>query len=129
MSASRVTEAINKKRMLAALKEHYGNISRACEDLKLTRTCFYNYMKDPKFAEQVDIISEEVLDLAEGKLVKHIKEDNLTATIFLLKTKGKKRGYVEKTESTNFNTSVQLEKDVSNLSDTDLEDLIRKLEK
>lgn len=129
MGVSKVTEAMNKKRMLKALKEHYGNVSKACEDLGLTRTCFYNYMKDPKFAEQVDIISEEVIDLAEGKLLKHIKEDNLTATIFLLKTKGKKRGYVEKTESNVFNTAIQLEKDVSNLSDSDLEDLIKKLEK
>jgi hypothetical protein len=38
------------------------------------------------------------LDFAESQLHKQVKEGNTTATIFLLKTKGKKRGYIERQE-------------------------------
>ena len=41
---------------------------------------------------------EGALDLAESKLIKLIKEGNLTAIIFFLKTQGKHRGYVERQE-------------------------------
>ena len=36
------------------------------------------------------------LDFAESQLHKQINDGSTTATIFLLKTKGKDRGYVEK---------------------------------
>ena len=38
------------------------------------------------------------LDFAESQLHNQIKSGNTSATIFYLKTKGKKRGYVEKSE-------------------------------
>ena len=34
--------------------------------------------------------------MAEDQLIKQIREGNLTATIFYLKTKGQARGYIEK---------------------------------
>ena len=38
------------------------------------------------------------LDFAESQLHSQIKDGSTSATIFYLKTKGKKRGYVEKQE-------------------------------
>ena len=38
------------------------------------------------------------IDFAESQLHKQIRDGNSTATIFFLKTKGKKRGYVERQE-------------------------------
>lgn len=43
---------------------------------------------------------ESVLDIAESKLIENIKDNDNTAIIFYLKTKGKNRGYVERTEVT-----------------------------
>ena len=39
---------------------------------------------------------ESSVDLAESKLIEAIKNGNLTAIIFFLKTQGKSRGYVER---------------------------------
>lgn len=44
--------------------------------------------------------SEKVVDLAETGLIHHVKEKNLSAIIFTLKTKGKRRGYSERHEIT-----------------------------
>ncbi len=38
------------------------------------------------------------MDFAESQLYKQIKEGSTAATIFYLKTKGKKRGYIERQE-------------------------------
>ena len=43
-------------------------------------------------------IAEVTLDFAESMLHKQIQDKDTTATIFFLKTKGKKRGYVERQE-------------------------------
>ena len=39
---------------------------------------------------------EDALDLAESKLMEAIRNGNLTAIIFFLKTRGKSRGYSER---------------------------------
>ena len=38
------------------------------------------------------------MDFAESQLHQQIKDGSVAATIFYLKTKGKKRGYIEKSE-------------------------------
>ncbi|KEJ91701.1 hypothetical protein [Synergistes jonesii] len=45
-------------------------------------------------------IDESVLDLAEKHLIKLVLADDLGAICFLLKCKGKKRGYIERQEIT-----------------------------
>lgn len=42
--------------------------------------------------------AESVLDVAESKLFENIQENDNTAIIFFLKTKGKNRGYCERKE-------------------------------
>jgi hypothetical protein len=43
---------------------------------------------------------ESMLDIAETKLFENIKDNDNTAIIFYLKTKGKSRGYIERSELT-----------------------------
>jgi hypothetical protein len=53
---------------------------------------------DVDYKSAVDSIADIALDFAENKLHQSIKKGSDTATIFFLKTKGKKRGYVERPE-------------------------------
>jgi len=67
--------------------------------LGISRTKFYLLCKEhPELNELIDNKTEEVLDFAESKLQGLIEEGNITAIIFFLKCKGKKRGYTERTE-------------------------------
>ena len=58
-------------------------------------------MKDDKqFEKDVNEIQNIALDFAESQLHKQIGDGSTAATIFYLKTKGKKRGYIERQEIT-----------------------------
>ena len=88
-----------KKEMLAALERALGIVSTACTAAGIARSTHYNWMKsDPDYADAVRMINERTLDFAESHLHKLIQDGNPAATIFFLKTKGKKRGYVERQE-------------------------------
>jgi hypothetical protein len=55
--------------------------------------------KDKTYKKQVDSILDIALDFAESQLFSNIKDRDTASILFYLKTKGKKRGYVEKTET------------------------------
>lgn len=99
---------------LKHLKEGQGIISYACDVIGISRACYYKWIEsDPKFKERADEINERVVDVVESKLLNAINDDDLTAIIFYLKTKGKKRGYVERVEQdVNVNPFEQLMKEL-----------------
>jgi hypothetical protein len=88
-----------KKAMIDAMEKSLGIVTSACKLADVGRTTYYGwYNDDPEFRKAIDDIENIALDFAESKLHALIKEGNPTATIFYLKTKGKNRGYVERTE-------------------------------
>lgn len=88
-----------KVKMLKALEKSLGVVTTACKMAKVGRTTYYEWLdKDPEFKKAVDDFNNIALDFAESKLYELIQEGNVTATIFYLKTKGKKRGYIERQE-------------------------------
>lgn len=87
----------NKKKLLQELQKTSGIVAFACQKAGVSRVTFYKYRKDdPEFAEQVQDIMEVQIDVAESALLKKIRDKDLTAIIFYLKTKGKERGYIER---------------------------------
>jgi len=100
------------------IAETYGkkgcNVSQTCTALNISRKTFYEWKeKRPKLAELLDEKDEQLLDFAESKLISHINDGDTNCLIFYLKTKGKKRGYIEKTESDiNLNQFEELMKSV-----------------
>lgn len=76
------------------------NVSATCAALGISRQTFYvRKNSDPSLRERLEEAEESIIDFAESKLVEAVGEGDLTAIIFFLKTKGKKRGYVEKMEN------------------------------
>src|SRR4051812_42832968 len=91
----------NKKALLEALEKSLGVVTTACKTVGLDRGTFYRYYnEDADFKKEVDSIEDIALDFAESKLHKQIDKGDTTATIFYLKTKGKRRGYIERQEVT-----------------------------
>ena len=89
----------HKKAVLDALEKSLGVVTSACKSVGVGRTTHYLWMDtDPEYKAAVEELSGVAIDFAESQLHKQIKEGNSTATIFFLKTKGKKRGYVERQE-------------------------------
>jgi hypothetical protein len=85
--------------MLEALEKSLGVVTTACRMADISRKTHYEWYKlDEAYKEAVDDISDIALDFAESQLHKQIKDGEVSSTIFYLKTKGKKRGYVEKNE-------------------------------
>ena len=90
---------IKKELMLKALENSLGVVTVACKQANIPRSTFYKWLKDDKeFNEQVKQIENVALDFAESQLHKQIADNSTAATIFFLKTKGKGRGYTEKSE-------------------------------
>ena len=90
----------NKREFLEALKRCAGNVSEAMRQVHISRTTHYEWLNtDPEYAAAVDAIKESLIDRAESALQTLISEGNVPAVLFFLKTQGKKRGYVERTET------------------------------
>jgi hypothetical protein len=88
-----------KKAMIVALEQSLGIVTTACLTVGIDRKTHYNWLKDDEeYKAAVDSIQDITLDFAESQLHKQIKDGEVTSTIFYLKTKGKKRGYVERVE-------------------------------
>lgn len=90
---------IRKKAMLEALEASLGVVTAAAKKVGIDRTTHYKWMEnDPAYKEAVEGINDVALDFAESMLHEAIKQGKEVSTIFYLKTKGKKRGYIEKSE-------------------------------
>lgn len=108
-----------KKAMIEALEKSLGIVTTAAEQVGISRKTHYQWLKeDEEYKQEVESLTDAALDYAESKLFEKItgvevvsgydKESGEpitytqppsdTAIIFYLKTKGKKRGYIERTE-------------------------------
>lgn len=92
---------ISKEAFIIAYKENFGNISISCEAAGVGRGQYKSWLaSDPEFGKRLaEIEPEEImLDFGEQKLMERIARGDTLATMFLLKTKGKRRGYIERQE-------------------------------
>lgn len=90
-----------KKAFQEAYKKTFGNVTQTCNAIGIDRTTYYDWIKkDPKFKKQIEELEpeERFMDFLESKLVEKINGGDTTSIIFALKTKAKKRGYVERQE-------------------------------
>lgn len=105
---------IPNKKIVAAYEKKAGNLTSTAAALGVHRSTLELWRKED---EQLNVamrdVEESLVDFSESKLMESINNGNLTAIIFHLKTKGKKRGYVESVEqNVNVNPFEQLMKEL-----------------
>jgi len=92
---------LKQRKMLKALESSLGIVTIACRSIGIQRQTHYDWLeKFPEYEKEYRKLDDLVLDWAENALHTLISAQDTAATIFLLKTKGKKRGYVERQEVT-----------------------------
>ena len=90
---------IDKEALKQAIKHYKGNVSEIAESLSVSRQTVYNHLKeDEDMWSLLTDARENIIDFAESKLSKLIEQENAQVIMFTLKTLGKNRGYVEKSE-------------------------------
>lgn len=87
-----------KEAMIQALESTLGIVTTAAKKIGIDRTTHYLWMQDENYKKRVEGIADIALDFVESKLHGQIAKGDTTASIFYLKTKGKQRGYIERTE-------------------------------
>jgi hypothetical protein len=95
----RRTQAAVKRDVVKNYENSLGNVSATCRNSNISRETFYRWFReDPAFAEKINDVDEANLDFTESMLLKNIREGKEASIFFHLKTKGKRRGYIETVE-------------------------------
>ena len=95
------TKRYTNDQIADAIKAGAGIIAVAARKLGCDRKTVSNYINRSIKLQQLTMdVVEENLDRAETRLMQCIDDGQISAIIFYLKTKGKHRGYTERTEIT-----------------------------
>jgi len=94
------TRKFTKKEIVSALAKA-GTKLGAAKILGCHRDTITTYMRrDPEIADAVQEARENLIDIAEIGLMRNVSDRHPASIFFTLKTLGKDRGYVERTETT-----------------------------
>jgi hypothetical protein len=101
----------SKEVLIEALKELDGNMAACARRFHCSRGTVWSVVNsDLELRELVDELSSSFTDEAEQTLFKAIRDGNIIATIFYLKTRGRDRGYSERLELVPLSTqSIEIE--------------------
>jgi len=92
-------KGVTEEALLKAIEHCRGNITGISKSFGVSRQTIYNYInQDEVFKKAVNSARESTLDLIEKSLEGAAIDGNITAGIFILKTRAKQRGYVERQE-------------------------------
>ena len=112
-----------RKLFLRALWSARGIVKTACQSAGCSRDFYVRGMRnDPDFRIAVEMIQEDAIDFAEGKLLENIEKGYEASTIFYLKTKAKHRGYNEREL-----IGVNPNNEIKSLTDVELNERIEQL--
>lgn len=126
---------VKKQALVKAMSAQFSNIARACQMTKISRSTFYEwYRKDALFREHIDDLRMQLDDNIETTAIAKALNNggDTSMLIFMLKTRMKSRGYVEKTEVEHLGELRIMQEtalDFSNLSVDELRELKRLSEK
>ena len=115
---------ISKNKILKAIKGSAGIMSTIAKKLDVDwHTAKKHVLKYDVTRQALENEEEAILDMADNALYASVKDKEQWAVKYLLATKGKKRGYVERTEHDHTTKGESLHKKLNELP----EDELRKL--
>jgi transposase-like protein len=92
---------INAADLIKKITDAKGNVSAVARAFGVSRKTIYNHIERYKTAQDaLEDARETMLDNAESILYKKVLEGSTPELLFFLKTQGKRRGYVERSEVT-----------------------------
>ena len=91
-----------KAKFIEAYIKKLGNISKACKEMSINRTTFYNWLKEPDFKQLFEDAIESQNDMVFARIFKKTLEEDKDMLKFWAKTQMKHRGF---TEQRNINLS------------------------
>ena len=90
---------LSKKRVEEGLHQTEGQVYLTAKILQVSHTAIYNYLKKyPCLQEVKEYYDNEMVDIAELGLRGALKKEETWAIKYTLSTKGKHRGYIERTQ-------------------------------
>lgn len=99
-----MSKRLTKNKVKDLLKQAHGNYAAVARAYGVSRQAVRQFVeRDDELREIATETRETMLDNAESKLYSEAMAGNTAALIFLLKTQGKKRGYIERAEVTGAN--------------------------
>jgi hypothetical protein len=122
----RLPDELSYELIYDTIDRNKGNIRKSAEELDVNYVALMFYAEKKKDLLIMTVKHREALvDLAEENLETDLKNGNQKATLFTLKTLGKDRGYVERTEMNNHTVieEVKSEVDLDKLSVEQLKEL------
>lgn len=87
-----------QERFLEIFFKNMGMVYISCEKANIVSSTYYEWLKNPIFAQKIDEINKKIMDFGESALYRLIQKGNPQAILFYNKTKNKHRGYIEKQE-------------------------------
>jgi len=111
-------------RFLFYYYKYMGVLSKACKAYNITPQAIHQWRnKSEEFEKAYQYVNELLMDFIESSAYQQVQEKNTPMTIFMLKTKCKKRGYSEQ-------INIEHSGNISNLtleqlSDEQLERIVR----
>ncbi len=92
---------LSKKKVRAAIPGSFGIraiIAKKCDVDRGTITRYLQKERNKNLVKEIEEERDKVLDVGEKKLIEAVDRGEFPAIKFLLSTKGKSRGYIEKQE-------------------------------
>ncbi len=98
-------EKINRKELITVIYKKQGILSQVAREMGVTLPTIYNYRDKYKSVAAAiisarDTFDVELVDEGEIKLREAVRNGEAWAVKYVLSTKGKRRGYVERQEIT-----------------------------
>ena len=94
------SRTFTKEQLTELIRRHDGNLTAIAREADCVRQTVYAGIERYGLSEVLDEVRETLVDVAEQSLHELVRERHPSAIFFYLKTQGKRRGYVERSEQT-----------------------------